>query len=193
MSPFIAAYREGYSTQYVLVVRRLIKEWWKKLDDDWVAGGVRVDLSKTFDCNPHDLLITKLDSYGLDRNLLKYINSYLGKRKQCVRINDINSNFNDIFSGVPQGSVGGQILFNAFLMIFSFLMQHPTIHNFADDNTFSQMKRHKLETKISKLYLDDRLNFNEHISNIYKFSANQLSTLWRLKTSNDTLMGSNGL
>ena len=193
MSPFIAAYREGYSTQYVLAVRRLIKEWWKKLDDDWVAGGVRVDLSKTSDCNPHDLLITKLDSYGLDRNLLKYINSYLGKRKQCVRINDINSDSNDIFSGVPQGSVGGQILFNAFLMIFSFLMQHPTIHNFADDNTFSQMKRHKLETKISKLYLDDRLNFNEHISNIYKFSANQLSTLWRLKTSNDTLMGSNGL
>ena len=120
MSPFIAAYREGYSTQHVLVVRRLIKEWWKKLDDDWVVGGVRVDLSKTFDCDPHDLLITKLDSYGLDRNLLKYINSYLGKRKQCVRVNDINSNFNDIFSGVPQGSVGGQILFNAFLMIFSF-------------------------------------------------------------------------
>ena len=56
-------------------------------------------------------------------------------------------------------------------------MQHPTIHNFADDNTFSQTKRHKLETKISKLYLDDRLNFNEHISNIYKFSANQLNTL----------------
>ena len=78
-------------------------------------------------------------------------------------------------------------------MIFSFLMEHPTIHNFADDNTFSQMKRHKLETKISKLYLDDRLNFNEHISNIYKFSANQLNTLVRLKTSNDTLMGSNGL
>ena len=43
MSPFIAAYREGYSTQHVLVVRRLIKEWWKKLDDDWVVGGVRVE------------------------------------------------------------------------------------------------------------------------------------------------------
>ena len=78
------------------------------------------NLSKTFDCNPHDLLITKLDSYGLDRNLLKYINSYLGKRKQCVRINDINSDFNDIFSGVPQGSVVGQILFNAFFNDFFF-------------------------------------------------------------------------
>ena len=43
MSPFIAAYRERYSTQHVLVVRRLIKEWWKKLDDDWVVGGVRVE------------------------------------------------------------------------------------------------------------------------------------------------------
>ena len=42
------------------------------------------NLSKTFDCNPHDLLITKLDSYGLDRNLLKYINSYL--ENVCVLI-----------------------------------------------------------------------------------------------------------
>ena len=57
MSPFISAYREGYSNQHVLV--RLIEEWWKNLDGDY-----------------NDLLIAKLDNYGLDRNLLKYINLY---------------------------------------------------------------------------------------------------------------------
>ena len=106
MSPFISAYREGYSTQHVLA--RLTEEWRKNLDDDYIVGGVLMDLSKAFDCMPHDLLIAKLDSYGLDRNLLKYINSYLDNRKQCVRINNINSSFNDIISGVPQGSVGGE-------------------------------------------------------------------------------------
>ena len=97
MSPYILAYREGYSTQHVLV--RLT------LDDDYIVGGVLMDLSKAFDCIPHDLLIAKLDSYGLGRNLLKYINSYLENRKQCVLINNIISDFNGIILGVPEGSV----------------------------------------------------------------------------------------
>ena len=41
-------------------------------------------LSKAFDCIPYDILIAKLDSYGLDRNLIKYINSHWDNRKQCV-------------------------------------------------------------------------------------------------------------
>ena len=89
MSPFILACRDGYSTQHVLA--RLIEEWRKNLDDDYIVGGILTDLSKTFDCIPRDLLIAKLDSFGLDRNLLKYINSYLDNRKQCMRINNINS------------------------------------------------------------------------------------------------------
>ena len=89
MPPFILACREGYSTQHVLA--RLIEEWRKNLDGDYIVGGILMDLSKTFDCIPRDLLIAKLDSFGLDRNLLKYINSYLDNRKQCMRINNINS------------------------------------------------------------------------------------------------------
>ena len=135
MSPFISAYREGYSTQHVLA--RLTEEWRKNLDDDYIVGGVLMDLSKAFDCIPHDLLIAKLDSYGLNRNLLRYINSYLDNRKQCVHINNINSSFNYIISGVPQGSVVGPILFNAFFNDFFFFMQHATVHNFAEDNILS--------------------------------------------------------
>ena len=42
---------------------------------------INFDLSKTFDCILYEILIAKLDSYGLDRNLLKYISSYLDNRK----------------------------------------------------------------------------------------------------------------
>ena len=79
-----------------------------------------MDLSKVFDCIPHELQITKLSAYGLNGNALKYIYTYLKNGKQCFRVNNVCSDFKDIISGVPQGSIIGPMLFNAFLKIFSF-------------------------------------------------------------------------
>ena len=115
-SPFLSAYRENYSTQHVLI--RLVEEWKKHLDNNEVVGGVLIDLSKAFDCIPHDLLIAKLSAYGFDKTALKYIYSYLKKRQQCVRINNIYNGFEEIISGVPQSSIVGLILFNALLNDF---------------------------------------------------------------------------
>ena len=53
-----------------------------------------------------------------------------------MRINNINSDFNDVISGVLQGSVADPILFNAFFNDF-FFMQHVTFQNFTDGNTLS--------------------------------------------------------
>ena len=50
-------------------------------------------LFKAFDCVPHDLLLAKIAVYGVDESFLCYIYSYLLNRKQCVRINNINSDF----------------------------------------------------------------------------------------------------
>ena len=73
-----------------------------------------MNLSKAFDCIPHDLLLAKLAAYGVDENFLCYIYSYLLNRKLCVRINNINSDFLNVFSGVPQGFIVWPILFNCF-------------------------------------------------------------------------------
>ena len=86
-SPYLAAYRESYSTQHVLI--RLLEEWRENLDNNYTVGGVLMDLSKAFDCIPHDLLMAKLSAYRLNGNTLKYIYTYLKNRKQCVRVNSI--------------------------------------------------------------------------------------------------------
>ena len=108
-SPFISAYRESYNTQHVLI--RLIEEWRKILDNNYFIGAVLMDLSKAFDCIPHDLVIAKLAAYGFDKNMICYIYSYLKSRKQCVSVNNIKSTFEEIISGFPQGSIVGPILF----------------------------------------------------------------------------------
>ena len=59
---FISAYRKTYTTNQVLI--RLIKNWKKSLDQNKFAGVVLMDLSKGFDCIPHDLLIVKMHAYG---------------------------------------------------------------------------------------------------------------------------------
>ena len=86
LSPFISAYWQNYSTQHALI--RLLEEWREDLDNNFVVGSVFMNLSKAFDCIPHDLLIAKLKAYGFDDYLVHYLYSYLVNRKQCVRINN---------------------------------------------------------------------------------------------------------
>lgn len=74
---------------------------------------MKLDLSKAFDYNPHDFLIAKFSAYGFD--ILKYIYSYLKIRKQCVRINNVCSGFEEIISRVPQGSIVDQFCCVLFL------------------------------------------------------------------------------
>ena len=62
-SPFLSAYRKNYSSQNILI--SLTEEWRKKLDNNFVAGAVLTDLSKAFDCIPHDLIIAKLSAYKI--------------------------------------------------------------------------------------------------------------------------------
>ena len=83
-----------------------------------------MDLSKAFNCIPHDLFTTKLHAYGFNEDALVLIYSHRKRRKQCVLIINLYSSFQEVMSGVLQGSVLGSILFNLYIyfyIIYKFL------------------------------------------------------------------------
>ena len=103
------------------------------------------DLSKAFDWIAYDLLIAKLAAYGFSDTALRYVYSYLSNRKQCVRINNTYSNYQKIKSGVPQGSILGQIFFNLSINDLFFFVSDVSLQNFPDDNTLSAFAETILE------------------------------------------------
>ena len=113
-----------------------------------------MDLSKAFDCLPHDLLLLKLKYYGLSEPALDLLKSYLQNRKQCVKLGGCISDFKEIYKGVPQGSILGPNLFNIFINdIFEFV-QDSNLYNYADDNTLISFSHSDIQVVKSTLETD---------------------------------------
>ena len=173
LSIFISAYRKKYSTNNVLI--RLIETWKKHLDNKKFVGAVLMDLSKAFDCVPHDLLIAKMHAYGFDIETLILFFTYLKDRKQGVKVNNTIHSFMTMVSGVPQGSILGPMLFNLFINDITYFFENSDLINYADDNTISAFAN-TIKELIKTLESESEiainwLNYNDMIANPDKFQS----------------------
>ena len=132
LSIFLCGFQKEMNAQNCLLF--LVEQWRKGLDKSQKCGVLLTDLSKAFDCLPHDLIVAKLEAYGFNYLALKLIHSYLSDRKQRVRVNASFSEWANLDYGVPQGSVLGPELYN-YNSNDLFLFMALLVANYADDNS----------------------------------------------------------
>ena len=126
-----------------------------------------LDLAKAFDSVSHDILLRKLQTYGIRGNILNFFQSYLSNRSQFVKINGVESSLMNIDFGVPQGSILGPLLF----LIFINDLPEATnffIRLFADD-TFLCSQNNDI------LRLENEVNFE--LQKVYVWLASNKLTL----------------
>ena len=142
-SIYMCGYRKDYNTQYARLV--LLEKWKRILDKQGYTGAILMDLSKAFDTINHDLLLAKLHVYGFDKKSL-LIKNYLSNRWHRTKINMSFSSWEELLSGVPQGSVLGPLLFNIYFNDLFFVLKETDASNYADDTNL-----HACDMDISNL------------------------------------------
>ena len=137
----------------------------KESDYQKSVCGIFLDFAKAFDCVNHQILLDKLDHYGIRRNANKLLKSYLTNRYQCTVNNDnqISSTLLPIRIEVLQGSVLGPFLFLVYINDLTNSCKSPIMlyaHNSAllcSDNNIQSLKK-KCENEFG--LLEDWIDFN---------------------------------
>lgn len=111
----------------------------KAIEDHEYSYGIFLDFSKAFDTVNHEILLAKLEFYGIRGIVKDWFTSYLSNMKQFVSLGNTQSGRVNISCGIPQGSVLGPLLFLIYSHDFHNCSRQLHFHLFADDvNSFLQ-------------------------------------------------------
>lgn len=215
LSSFQHGFRKKLSTTSALA--EFIHETLSDLDSKKKVGGVFIDLSKAFDRVNIDILVKKLEQYGLSEGALKLMSSYLRGRKQSVVIkepkkernmilyDDICSETVDMGLGVPQGSILGPL---CFLLYINNLKDHIPVHSeviaYADDASFMCKANSKIQLKercenlihIVKKYIQDhnmRMNVAKTQTILFKIGNNGVQDNFALDIEGENIESSSDI
>ena len=120
----------------------------------------------------HDILLAKLEHYGIHSLANEWFRSYLSNRKQYVSVNGHESSLASVLYGVPQGSVLGPLLFLIYINGLNQTIKFCKVHHFADDTNLLHFN--KSVAKLNKLVNQDMkiltvwLNANKISLNVEK-------------------------
>jgi hypothetical protein len=139
---------KGRSTMLQLL--HMLDNWTSSLEEGGQVDAIYTDFEKAFDKVPHKRLISKLEAYGVNKSLIKWIQDFLKDRTQRVRVKGSYSGWGKVTSGIPQGSILGPLLFLLYINDLPvFCEQESGIYLFADD---AKIFRHiKCEADYEKL------------------------------------------
>ncbi len=85
----------------------MVDGWRKEVDKNKLVGTIMLDLSKAFDTVNHDILLRKMEAYGVRGRELQWFQDYLSGRRQRVCVGKEKSDWARVQKGVPQGSILG--------------------------------------------------------------------------------------
>ena len=128
-------FRKHHSTE--LAVLELIDRITQELDNSHVSINIYLDLSKAFDTLDHNILLYKLNCYGIRGPALNLFKSYLSNRQQYVEFRNYRSPYAPISIGVPQGSILGPLLFIIYVNDITAASDIFNCTMYADDTTLS--------------------------------------------------------
>ena len=161
-------FQKSHSTDHALL--QLVDQIYESFERNEYTIGVFIDLSKAFDTVDHNILLKKLEIYGISDTHLQWFRNYLSNRKQYIQFDGWQkTNYKTVKCGVPQGSILGPLLFLLYINDLQFASDLLDPIMFADDtnlfysnkdiNTAFLKVNDELQ-KINEWFISNKLSLN---------------------------------
>ena len=164
------SFRQKHSTSHALI--HLTDKTREQLDKGNFGCERFVDFQKAFDTVDYNILIQKLNYFGVRGTATNWFSSYLENRTQFVSINGYSSDLHFVRCGVPQGSIFGPLLFLVYINDLRYAIKHFKANHFADDtyllNFSHSVKKMNKQVNFNMINLNNWLNANKICLNVDK-------------------------